>query len=315
MGSGSRPQKLLVVIAGTATILFATPALAQSSGPAVSGFNTKFSGEGGLYDDEGAGFFQGSLTTPLGHAFGFQADGVVGGIDGGLDDDTLGGGALHLFTRDPSSYLLGIYASYHTWDSIDIARVAAEGELYMGRTIVSGIAGWEDVDVPGRLNGLQVITKDDDHFFTELDLSYYPGDNLRLAIGYHYEDEASLGVAQFEYMPQWSSLPGASLFATGYFGEEDYARITGGLRVYFGSERDKSLIRRHREDDPKTYNPVFPKLEIATPVVEVAEEKEKKEKPNFCPVNTELPPTENCVCPPPSQRVELDVGFVCEEFN
>lgn len=70
-------------------------------------------------------------------------------------------------------------------------------------------------------------------------------------------------MAQFEYVLQWSSLPEASLFATGYFD----TRITGGLRIYFGPELDKSRIRRHREDDPKTYDPVFPKLEVGVPSV------------------------------------------------
>jgi hypothetical protein len=293
MGTANTVFKALVATGMVAALGVFAPADAQSpgpgasGGPAVSGFNTKFSGEGGLYDDEDAGLFQGSVTTPLGYSYGFQADGIVGGIDG----ETIGGGAIHLFTRDPSSYLVGIYGSYHSWDSIDITRLAAEGELYMGRMMVSGLAGWEDVDVPGTRNGLIVTTRDDEHFFTELDVSYYPVDNMRLAIGYHYESEESLGVAQFEYMPGWG-MPG-TLFATGYFGEEDHSRITGGLRFYFGPEPNKSLIRRHREDDPKTYNPVFPQIMTTAP----------GGGPNFCPTPGGFPKSFlPCICPDGTDR-------------
>ena len=222
---------------------------------AVSGFNTSLSAEAGVYDDADSGLFQGTLTAPLGHAFGFQLDGALGAIDG----DVMGGGAVHVFTRDPGSYLLGIYGSFHTWDSIDISRLAAEVEIYRGRTTFSGIAGWEQINVPGTRNGLAVVNGDDNHFFNEFDLSYYPKDNLRVSAGYHYESEESLGVAQIEYMPRWQAAP-ATLFATAYIGDEDHTRVTGGIRFYFGSDRGKSLIRRHREDDPAPYSPIFPKI-------------------------------------------------------
>ncbi len=73
---------LLAVAAVAAPLASAVGADDHTDGPAVSGFNTKFSAEGGEYDDEGAGLAQGSLTTPLGHAFGFQLDGALGTIDG-----------------------------------------------------------------------------------------------------------------------------------------------------------------------------------------------------------------------------------------
>ena len=44
----------------------------------------------------------------------------------------------------------------------------------------------------------------------------------------------------------------ASLFVEGRAG--DYTGVWGGLRFYFG-QSDKSLIRRHREDDPIEWTP------------------------------------------------------------
>ncbi|MEZ5890424.1 MAG: hypothetical protein R3D52_09310 [Xanthobacteraceae bacterium] len=43
----------------------------------------------------------------------------------------------------------------------------------------------------------------------------------------------------------------ASLFANGSLLENGDGAVMGGLRVYFG-QRDKTLIRRHREDDPSS---------------------------------------------------------------
>jgi hypothetical protein len=294
MPRGPHLTKWLAAAALAAALPLAVHADEFASGPAVSGFNTKFSAEGGVYDDEGAGLVQGSLTTPLGHAFGFQVDGVVGTID----SDTLGGGGAHLFTRDPSKYLLGVYGSYHSWDSIDITRLAAEAELYRGRITLSGIAGWEDVDVPGTKGGLTVTTRDDDHFFTELDLSFYPQDNMRISGGYRYENEESLGAVEFEYMPGWAGMP-ASIFASGNFGDSDHTRATGGIRFYFGAERNKSLIRRHREDDPGSYNPVFP---------DITTQAQGGGGTNFCPASGTFPLSQfrGCTCPEGTSNAGLD---------
>jgi hypothetical protein len=41
----------------------------------------------------------------------------------------------------------------------------------------------------------------------------------------------------------------ASLFASGNVSEGGDGAVLGGLRLYFG-QQPKTLIRRHREDDP-----------------------------------------------------------------
>jgi hypothetical protein len=227
--------------------------------PAVSGPNGKLSVEGGSFDDESAGVALGSFALPLGHSFGLQADGAVGTID----QETLGGGGLHLFTRDPASYLFGAYGSYHTWDSIDIWRVAAEAELYLGRFTIDGLAGYESVDVPAFSNGLEVLTTDDKHFFAQSDVAYYITDDLKVYGGYRYLNEASFGAAGAEYLIRGHDVP-LSLFARGDFGNEDYTSVTGGLKVYLSEDPQKSLIDRHRRDDPDSYVPVFPKLVTKT---------------------------------------------------
>ena len=138
---------------------------------------------------------------------------------------------MHLFTRDPSRYLLGVYGSYHTWESIDIWRAAAEFQLYVQRFSLDGLAGYEGINFPSTTGGLTVLNSDDNHFFTHIDFAYYPIDDLRLYAGYRYESEASLGAAGFEYLLRDYGSP-MSLFVKSDFGKEEFNRITGGLRIY-----------------------------------------------------------------------------------
>lgn len=232
-----------------------TLALGDDTGPAVSGENGKLSVEGGEYDADQAALALGSYTVPLGRALGLQMDGALGRID----RDTMGGGGVHLFTRDPLSYLLGVYGSYHTWNEIDIWRAAAEFQLYVHRFSLDGLAGYEGISFPGTSAGLPVVNSDDNHFFTHIDLAYYPIDDLRLYAGYRYEAEASLGAAGVEYLLRDHGAP-VSLFVKSDFGNQEFDRLTGGLRVYLGPDPGKTLIDRHRTEDPENYTPVFPSV-------------------------------------------------------
>jgi hypothetical protein len=284
-----------------ASLLLPSPAHGGGGGPAVSDANGKLSVEGGKYDGEGSALALGSYTLPLGHSFGLQADGALGRIDA----DTMAGGGLHLFTRDPSRYLLGLYGSYHTWESIDIWRAAAEFQLYVDRFSLDGLGGYESVAVPAAIGGLTVLDPHDDHLFGQVDLAYYPTDDLRLYGGYRYANETSLGAAGLEYLMRGFGAP-ISLFAKSDFGEAPYNRITGGVKVYLGPNRDKSLIARHRTEDPENYTPIFPALsEIG--VLQ-------------CTVNGALvvtsPANGQCVCPPGSFKPGLpptpfNGGYVC----
>ncbi len=242
-----------------AALVLLAPALASAEGAAVSNPNAKISVEGGQYGGDQSALALGSYTLPLGQSFGLQADGALGRID----EDTMGGGGVHLFTRDPSSYLLGVYGSYHTWNEVNIWRAAAEFQFYIRRFSLDGLAGYESVDFPITSSGLTVLNSDSDHFFTHVDLAYYLVDDLRLYGGYRYVDDTSLGAAGIEYLMRAFNSP-VSLFAKADFGNEDFNRITGGLKFYFGSSSDKSLIQRHRTEDPENYTPMFPALKTSS---------------------------------------------------
>jgi hypothetical protein len=74
--------------------------------------------------------------------------------------------------------LLGLYGSYHTWNSIDIWRAAAEFQLYIRRFSLDGLAGYEGIDVPSTSGGLKGFNTDDNHVFGQVDLAYYLIDDL-----------------------------------------------------------------------------------------------------------------------------------------
>ena len=217
--------------------------------PAVSGPNFKVDGFGGYSEtdtvDGSLGGVSGSFTVPLGHRFGAQLDGMAASLDG----DFIGGVGGHLFWRDPATGLFGAYGSYVTRDGsgIDTWRLGAEGELYFGQLSLEAIVAYEDVDAPAGLG-------DDENIFGVADVAYYVTDDFRVAVGYRHALDLHIGAVGVEYQLPSDFVTGASLFAEGRIGEDDYAGVWGGIRFAFGSE-DKSLIRRHREDDPRNRLP------------------------------------------------------------
>lgn len=201
---------------------------------AVSGVNGKVEAAGGKIDSNGfdGGRFYGgaSFSMPLGCAFGLQIDGQIGKLD---DESTWSVGG-HLFARDPSIGLLGVYGEISEIGDNSIKRIAAEGELYLDRITFSGIAGVEDSDFT------------DSDFFGAGRVSWYPTDNFQLNVGVAQFLEVTALTFGAEWQPDGSNV---SLFAEGAVGDDDHSTVMGGVRFYFGGEQ-KSLIRRHREDDP-----------------------------------------------------------------
>ena len=221
----------------TAPVYAADLDLAQEiAACAVSGPNGKLEGAGGSYHgedgtDDGSRYHGAvSLSMPLGCDFGLQVDGLAGHLG---DESTWSIGG-HLFTRDPSTHLFGIYGEYTEIGNNTISRLAAEGELYLDQITLSGIAGVEDSD----------LTNND--FFGAAQLGFYATDNFQLNLGVANFLDVTAVTFGAEWQPDGSNM---SLFAQGAAGDNDHSTVYGGIRIYFGGEQ-KSLIRRHREDDP-----------------------------------------------------------------
>ncbi len=224
--------------------LVQSPAMAADIAPssvgnglcAVSGFNGKLEAGGGYYKDnnganKGGRLHAGaSIALPLGCSYGLQFDTAIGDLDG----KTIGGGALHAFTRDPNSYLLGGYGEYSFVGKNDIWRFGGEAEAYWGQVTFSALAGFENSN---RTNS---------DLFAALDLSFYATDNFRISGG--YRRFLDIDAAAFGAEWQFDNTP-VSLFTEGQIGSKSHLMIIGGLRFSFGGPQ-KSLIRRQREDDP-----------------------------------------------------------------
>ena len=240
--------------------------LPQQPLPAVDGINGKIDGYGGQGEHNDSFYgTNGSFSVPLAQQLGFQAD-------GGLVNDKKGvasyGGAGHLFWRDPSIGLLGAYGSYSHWNGSDLfarfqstdgtvfdvnlgqistntGRVAAEGEYYLIRWTLSGVAGVEMVGINSTLPGFSVPNR----FFDQVSAAYYVTDNFKLSAGHAYTYDTHFLTLGAEYGFALGGGRMASLFADGTLGERGANSALAGLRVYFG-QHDKTLIERNRQDDP-----------------------------------------------------------------
>jgi hypothetical protein len=179
---------------------------------------------------------------------------------GSADSASFYGIGGHLFWRDPARGLFGLTGSWVGWnksDTItlpfrlydevaqiqdvtgaDVGKVGVEGAAYLGRISLEGAAGYQfgsDTGFAGRAT-----------------VAFYPTDDLRLDIGVVQlagADAAFRGGA--EWAPAGHSF---SLFASGLARSSDNWSVLGGAKMYFGAGQ-KSLIQRHREDDPENFLP------------------------------------------------------------
>lgn len=229
------------------------PSAAATSLPAVDGVNAAFSLFGGGGDPGGIIGGTGSVALPLGYSYGAQVDGAIIGLDGDLYLAL----SKHLFWRDPSKGLVGLFGTYEHYDALggtNVGRVAAEGEAYLGRFTLRGVLGVEFGD-GGRTVTSTTISEYDikTRLFDMIDVVYYPTDNFNIFAGHRYVGGNHALALGGEYMFQSGGGMAFSAFAEGRIGEDD-ASVWGGVKVRFGNS-DKSMIRRDREDDPNVWVP------------------------------------------------------------
>lgn len=244
---GASRKTVRNVLAGAAAALgiggIATVAVAQSGGPAVSGLNGKIDARGGYYKSEAdntnsfAGMVTGAVAAPLGQQFGVQVDGGVG-IGGG---NLYWGAGGHLFWRDPAAGLFGLYGQYGEYKNASATRLGVEGEAYFGQFTLGGNVGYQWGNDSRRVAV-------DDGIVAGVNLKFYVTDNFMLRAGGGVEARSGFARGGFEFQPGFAALPGLSVFADAGGGGHDHFYALAGIRYYFGD--NKTLIRRHREDDP-----------------------------------------------------------------
>ncbi len=243
--------------------------------PAVSAINSKVD-ISGFVNESGSpiGSITGAITFPLTHSFGLQIDGA-----GSFAQDlNIYGAAAHLFWRDPTTALIGIYGSASRADfsnvggggglfaqdidvgsfsqlsagaatgdlTIDVVNIATEVELYLDRFSLEGMAGASFVDSPASLT-----TIDDVYLLGNATLAYYITDDLRVDAGWRHGVGGHTGSVGFEWQAHSHTSAGYSGFAQAQVGEGGEVAAVFGLRLYWGD--DKTLIERHRLDDPAIF--------------------------------------------------------------
>lgn len=244
--------------------------------PAVDGFNGKAEAFGGSLGKKSLGGAQGALTLPLATTYGLQIDTASGAFDGSSFANVAG----HLFWRNPNQGLVGLYTSYTWWDrygGLQVAHVGAEGEFYFGRFTLQGIAGVEfgnsaavdsvstTIVAPGPYTlgsgtpGVQTTSTLMDaynvrtRFFDQINLKYYINDEWVGYIGHRYLGGKNAVAFGSEYGFALGHGVKAAAFVEARAGEADAQGVWGGMKFYFGPN-DKSLMARHRRDDPNNWS-------------------------------------------------------------
>jgi hypothetical protein len=207
--------------------------------PAVSAPNGKIEFDAGVLSQPSPSFLgrvAGTITVPVGQQFGIQFD-AAAAISPGFTSSA----ALHAFTRDPASYLIGGTLGVVRTPGATIVAAGPEAEGYFDRWTLEA---WGGVAIahPTGVAPARVAP------FAMADLAYYLTDDARLSVGVSSLDGYNALQLGGEYLFEDFDAP-VSLTAETRIGQDGAWRITGGLRIYFGPEH-KSLIRRHREDDP-----------------------------------------------------------------
>lgn len=228
----------------TTTILFAAPIAsvrADGPAPAVSAVNGNIAAEGGVSgidgQSSGIGVVSGSITTPLGRAFGLQLDGAAGTSF----NAAFGGGTAHLFWRDPAIGLFGPVVSIAGGGGMRLGWYGAEAELYAGFFTFGAWGGYHEA-ADGALG-----THANSGFYGG-SVTAYPIPDLAVSLGASSEFSQVTGTAMLEYQPNLLARHNVSFYVNSALSEHSAYAVTVGLRFYFGP--DKPLIRRHREDDP-----------------------------------------------------------------
>jgi hypothetical protein len=230
----------------------------------VDGANVKLAGLGGTLANRSLSGGVGSYTFPVSHDYGMQIDGGAGRLDSSGWASIAG----HLFWRNPSQALFGIYGSFTQWDrfgGVNASHIAGEAEWYWGRYTFGGIVGVEfgnsvsssttgfvQTPIPfGQVNTFATATQGfavKTRFMDQVNLKCYLTDYVSAYVGHRYVGGKNAAAFGAELSSPLGSGVLGSLFVEGRAGEAAFHGVWGGVKLYFGS--DKSLIARHRQQDP-----------------------------------------------------------------
>jgi len=213
-------------------------ASAVMAGDAVDSINGKLDFSTGSMDSHWGENLTGSLSLPVATSFGLQLDGLYTRV--GSED--FEGGGLHLFWRDSDEGMIGLTAGGINGDLLYGLQGGLEAEYYLNRFTFGANMGAATLQYDNSAPFIDAHPTDID---ATAALSYYPVDNVMIQGAYSRLLDNNLYEMLVEYQ---TPVNGLSCFTELAAGDHGYDHVLFGLRFYFG--KNKSLIHRHREDDP-----------------------------------------------------------------
>ena len=200
------------------------------AGDAVSELNGKIELTGGNVNGSASETISGSISAPISNNFGAQFDILTGDVGTSQQH----GSSAHLFWRDSDKGLVGLVAAHLEVSDTEINLGGVEAEYYMNQITFSGAFAEQTGDAS---NG----------YYSKLMLTYYAISNLAISASFSQHDNLDRQELEIEYLIPNTSI---SIIANASDGQSDYDHARIGVRYYFGTQ--KELIRRHREDDPRS---------------------------------------------------------------
>lgn len=206
--------------------LFTQAAVAND---AVSALNAKIESVFGNVDGSTAKAGAASLAFPVLDDFGVQIDGLAGKVN---PSDAYGS-AVHAFWRDSTVGLVGLTAAHAELGKTETLRYGGEAEYYLDQFTFTGYVGQQSGDI-------------DTSAYAGLGARYYLTDDVMFSTVASTSDDLERYALALEAQ---TPVRGLSWYASLATGENDYDHAFFGLKFYFSGDR-KSLIDRHRQDDP-----------------------------------------------------------------
>ena len=258
---------------------------AQAAGPAVSAPNGKLEFDAGALSLPAPTFMgraAGTLTLPLGQRFGLQADFSASTAPGFTTS-----AAFHLFTRDPQAYLIGGALGFVRSPGALVMAAGPEAELYLDRWTLEAWAG------ASLVRPTAPAGPDRYGVFALANVGYYPTDNWRLSLGLSSLDGYNAVSIGSEYLLDKFDMP-ISVTGEARIGQDGAVRAMIGLRGYIGPDPHKTLIDRHRQDDP---------ADLGAALSNAADPATLSGKPKSAPAKVPDPPASSSAPPSSSQPV------------
>ena len=215
------------------------PAAAMAGDPtaAVSDTTATMIGLGGSADGRATEALGGSVSMPVTHAIGAQLDaslsraGTTNGGDAGV----------HLFTRDPESYLVGTTFEWTRFGNTSAFRYGVEGAAYLGDFNLGAAGGLQ------RGGGNKGATSAG---FASLQADYYVDTRLKTSIAFGGYSSYRTVLGEVEWQPSQTMPFSMFLDAGAAVATEKHGIILAGLRYTFGAPAS-TIKDRDRHGDPE----------------------------------------------------------------